>query len=265
MSGSATTSLASAAPHLRTELGVETVIAFAPERLFDYLRFERTAQSLHLEPAAALSPAPPKTQPSLPPPWESTRSSRSFALTGEGDPRHHPRAAPAWARAVRGGVAERHLHKGAQRKTPMSPRPNSAPRTGPPDFFVRLKSGTRVTVECKNASPVTYADGTPKVETQKTRASKGDPKSRLYDPAQFRRRRRMHVRNPQGVGSSATSGQPALARATRTYPDRIAPNPANRRDVGGNARTSPRLIARSTLGRKGGAGVAASARARSAS
>ena len=42
-----------------------------------------------------------------------------------------------------------------------------------------------MTVECKNASPTTYADGTPKVETQKTRASKGDPKSRLYDPAQF--------------------------------------------------------------------------------
>ena len=49
-----------------------------------------------------------------------------------------------------------------------------------------MRSGRRrVTVECKNASPKTYADGTPKVETQKTRASKGDPKSRLYEPSQF--------------------------------------------------------------------------------
>ena len=42
-----------------------------------------------------------------------------------------------------------------------------------------------MSVECKNASPVTYVDGTPKVETQNTRSSKGDPKSRLYEPTQF--------------------------------------------------------------------------------
>lgn len=40
-------------------------------------------------------------------------------------------------------------------------------------------------VECKNASPRPYADGTLKVEVQKTRASKGDPASRLYRVDQF--------------------------------------------------------------------------------
>jgi hypothetical protein len=40
-------------------------------------------------------------------------------------------------------------------------------------------------VECKNASPRAYADGTLKVEVQKTRASKGDPASRLYRVDQF--------------------------------------------------------------------------------
>lgn len=42
-----------------------------------------------------------------------------------------------------------------------------------------------MTVECKNVSPKKLKDGTPKVETQKTRASKGDPKSRYYEPSQF--------------------------------------------------------------------------------
>jgi hypothetical protein len=42
-----------------------------------------------------------------------------------------------------------------------------------------------VTVECKNASPETYADGTPKVEVQKTRASQGDPTSRFYTTESF--------------------------------------------------------------------------------
>ena len=40
-------------------------------------------------------------------------------------------------------------------------------------------------MECKNASPQRYADGTPKVEVQKTRASKGDPTSRYYTPDAF--------------------------------------------------------------------------------
>jgi hypothetical protein len=48
-----------------------------------------------------------------------------------------------------------------------------------------MGSAGLVTVECKNVSPKTLKDGTPKVETQKTRASKGDPKSRYYAPDQF--------------------------------------------------------------------------------
>jgi hypothetical protein len=56
---------------------------------------------------------------------------------------------------------------------------------GPPDYVVRLRDGRRASIECKNASPRTYADGTPKVEVQKTRTSKADPASRLYDPGAF--------------------------------------------------------------------------------
>ncbi len=56
---------------------------------------------------------------------------------------------------------------------------------GPPDYWVSLVDGRDVTVECKNASPKRYADGTPKVEVQKTRASQGDPASRFYSPSSF--------------------------------------------------------------------------------
>ena len=84
-----------------------------------------------------------------------------------------------------GGVAERHLHKALSADSEVK-EIRLGQQEGPPDFFLNLRTMRRsVSVECKNASPKTYAEGTPKVETQKTRASKGDPKSRLYDPGQF--------------------------------------------------------------------------------
>jgi hypothetical protein len=38
-------------PSPRTDLGVETLVAFAPERLFDFIALEREAQSLKLDPS----------------------------------------------------------------------------------------------------------------------------------------------------------------------------------------------------------------------
>jgi hypothetical protein len=40
-------------------------------------------------------------------------------------------------------------------------------------------------IECKNSLRTTYADGRPKVDFQKTRASKGNPCSRYYRPQDF--------------------------------------------------------------------------------
>ena len=87
--------------------------------------------------------------------------------------------------AVRGGVAERHLEKALEHDPEVEEVALDTPRG--PRLHRRLHQVGRaeVTVECKNASPKTYAGGTPKVETQKTRASKGDPNSRLYEPSQF--------------------------------------------------------------------------------
>jgi hypothetical protein len=203
-------------PDLRTALGLETLVALAPERLLDYVRFERTAQALRLEPPLRFRAAQDAAAPQRPSGLHALE--REFSLPGEvilDIIRERPRL----GMAVRGGVAERHLH------TVLDADPGVAglklgQQEGPPDFFVTLADGRQVTVECKNASPTTYADGTPKVETQKTRASKGDPKSRLYDPAQFDvvaacmygPWRRWEFRYKRSV---------ALER-DRTHPDRLA-------------------------------------------
>jgi Methylase-associated X1 len=165
----------------RTSLGVETVIAVAPERLFDYVRFERAAQSLHLDPPLRFRSAQDAAERRRPEGIHALE--HEFALPGE-EILDIIRERPRLGMAVRGGVAERHLHKQLD-TDPDVVEAKLGTQEGPPDFFVTLRSRTHVTVECKNASPVTYADGTPKVETQKTRASKGDPKSRLYEPKQF--------------------------------------------------------------------------------
>lgn len=86
--------------------------------------------------------------------------------------------------AVRGGVAEHHAGR-ALRDDPAVRDALVGHQEGPPDYWVTLSDGTEVSVEVKNASPKTYADGTPKVEVQKTRASRGDPLSRLYRPDAF--------------------------------------------------------------------------------
>ena len=166
----------------RTALGVETVIAFRPERFLDYLRFERDAHSLGLDPPLRFRAAEEAAQPGRATGMHALE--KEFDLSGE-EILDIIRERPRLGMAVRGGVAERHLHHALERDRKIA-RIELGTLEGPPDFVVKLRSRRhRVSVECKNASPKTYADGTPKVETQKTRASKGDPKSRLYEPRQF--------------------------------------------------------------------------------
>jgi hypothetical protein len=166
----------------RAELGIEAVTAFRPDRFVDFLRFERTAQSLSLDtPLRFRAAQVAATQQRA---VASTHAlERDYELPLE-EILDIIRERPRLGMAVRGGVAERHLY----RQLVADPRVLAVvlgSQDGPPDLLVSLASGRMVTVECKNASQMTYADGTPKVETQKTRASKGDPKSRLYDPTQF--------------------------------------------------------------------------------
>jgi hypothetical protein len=165
----------------RTEFGVETLVAFSPDRLLDYLRFERTAQALRLEPPLRFRAAVDQSVPRLTGGIHALEG--EFSLSAE-EILDIIRERPRLGMAVRGGVAERHLYS-LLSADPAVRALRLGQQEGPPDLFVTTETAGEVTVECKNASPTMYADGTPKVETQKTRASKGDPKSRYYEPAQF--------------------------------------------------------------------------------
>jgi hypothetical protein len=163
------------------EPGLETIVAFAPDRLLDFLAVERQAQTLRLDHALRFRVAERGATQRVT--QDMHELEQAFALTSHdlfdiigGNPR--------LAMAVRGGVAEHHLGLVLRADASVA-RAEPGRQEGPPDFHVEFVDGRKVTVECKNASPKLYADGTPKVEVQKTRTSQGDPTSRFYSPTAF--------------------------------------------------------------------------------
>lgn len=170
------------------ELGLETVVMLAPERIFDLLRLERQAQDLGLDPAlrfrAAEEVAASPRHGATSGPEMVHRLEREYALpAAEILTMIDGRARVAMA--VRGGVAEHHAGHALHAEAVVG-EARLGHQDGPPDYFVTLVDGRVVTVEVKNASPTkTSADGMPIVEVQKTRASKSDPLSRFYAPAAF--------------------------------------------------------------------------------
>lgn len=166
----------------RSESGMETVIAFRPDRFLAFARFERQASSLSLDPllrmraaqAAASEPAQAGDRHLL---EETFHLSSEEILEIIGDRKR-------LRMAVRGGVAEHHLLKTIA-KDPAVLHVEQVDADGPPDVIATLTDGRVIRVECKNGEEHAYADGSGRVEVQKTRASKGDPASRYYKPAQF--------------------------------------------------------------------------------
>ncbi len=85
--------------------------------------------------------------------------------------------------ALRGSVAEYHLGEvlrnmeGIEDVQPLD-------KDGEPDFVVTFKR-EKLRIECKNTLRSRTALGFPKVDFQKTRASKSDPCSRFYSPDHF--------------------------------------------------------------------------------
>lgn len=168
----------------RAPEGLETVVAFVPERLFSYIGFERRASGLGLDPPLRFRAAEVvATDPILP----SGSGGHSLAEEFELSSFEILDMIATRARlsvAVRGGVAEFHLER-VLRADPEVVSAELIDRDGEPDFDVTLRDGRRVLVECKNVSPRRYADGTPKVEVQKTRSQRDDPAGRFYRPEQF--------------------------------------------------------------------------------
>ncbi|MDN2583889.1 hypothetical protein [Aquibium sp. ELW1220] len=86
--------------------------------------------------------------------------------------------------AVRGWVAEQHLFDALRRLDGVSDC-TRLEADGKPDLSIRWKGGAPILIECKNTLRTRYADGRPKVDFQKTRASKGNPCSRYYRSDDF--------------------------------------------------------------------------------
>jgi hypothetical protein len=85
--------------------------------------------------------------------------------------------------AVRGWVAEEHLRDQLARL--RGAQCERLDVEGGPDVRVRFEGGLPLTVECKNVLRKTDAKGQPRVDFQRTRASKVDPCSRYYSRDDF--------------------------------------------------------------------------------
>lgn len=168
----------------RTAAGLETLIAFSPERLLAYVGFERRASGLGLDPPLRYRAAEvAATDPMVPGSGGGADLAAEFDLSSAEILSLIARRARL-AVAVRGGVAEHHLARHL-RRDPAVAAAELIDRDGEPDFDVTLTDGRRLLVECKNVSPNRYADGNPKVEVQKTRSQRDDPAGRFYRPEQF--------------------------------------------------------------------------------
>jgi len=169
----------------RSESGLEAIVAFRPSRFLDYARLESRATDLGLDSSLRFSAAKSYRDAS----HAIGAKSPNHVLENEFDLNSHEILEIIAGRsrlsvAVRGGVAEHHL----ERQLKSHPQVESVARRdrdAEPDLDVVLKDGRKFVIECKNVSPVRYADGTIKVEVQKTRASKNDPASRYYRTTEF--------------------------------------------------------------------------------
>lgn len=168
---------------LDEDVRTETLVGGRQERLLDLIVLERIA--LGLDPGERHLVADMLKERPVP----TSFSSEAHGLLTELDV--EPNAlldlidgASRLKMAVRGWVAEAHLEE----QLSAVPGVSDCRRLegdGMPDISLRWRGGAPILIECKNTLRETYADGRPKVDFQRTRASKGDPCSRYYSPSDF--------------------------------------------------------------------------------
>jgi hypothetical protein len=176
---------------------VETLVGGRPERFLDYIRFEQAALGLDQGHRFLLAEqigqhgfqllGSYRTQGAvLHQPVENINI-HHLATEFELDPEQILSlidSAPRLKMAVRGWVAETHLEN-QLRLVPLVSDLTRLEQDGQPDFDVTLTSGKRIRIECKNVLRRPMADGTVRVDFQKTRASKNNPCSRYYRRDEF--------------------------------------------------------------------------------
>lgn len=175
----------------REDEPVEVMVGGTKEHFLDLIRFERAA--LRLDPGNRQLLAQKRELFAQVP----LLSGASLTLT---DVPQHPLAkelglgpgevldvianAQRLKMAVRGWVAERHL-KEVLSGTPGITYCEPINKEGAADLHVRMDEGPLLTIECKNVLRQTDSNNLPRLDFQRTRASKKDPCSRYYAPADF--------------------------------------------------------------------------------
>jgi len=173
---------------------VEVMVGGTAEHFLRYVRFERAAKGLDAghrallaDKLAAFAQPMPRDgavgpAPALPP--ETVHHlAQELELTGA-EILDLIQSAPRLKMAVRGWVAEVHL----QRVLSQVPGVTECTRLedeGAPDLRLRLADAPPLLIECKNVLRTRLADGTLRLDFQRTRASKGDPCTRFYRPEDF--------------------------------------------------------------------------------
>lgn len=170
----------------------ETLVGGTRESFLDFLRFERTA--------AGLSPGDRQLLAERPQLFAATSTLLGEATSGSPIDFVHPLAAEfelspdqileliASARrlkmAVRGWVAEEKLRE-ALSVTDGVTACERLDEEGGADLRVSWRHGPPLLIECKNVLRKRNREGLPKIDFQRTRASKADPCSRYYAPEDF--------------------------------------------------------------------------------
>lgn len=165
---------------------VEVLVGARQDRVLDLIRFERAARGLDQGHRQLLA--------------EKLATGHERVAAAQDDPSAHRLIAelgldPATLfdlideagrlkMAVRGWVAEVHLED-FLRDVPGVTDCQRLNAEGQPDLQLVYRGRGPFLVECKNVLRALAANGNPRLDFQRTRASKSDPCSRYYQPAEF--------------------------------------------------------------------------------
>ncbi|WP_206169472.1 hypothetical protein [Variovorax guangxiensis] len=161
---------------------VEVLVGVTKRRVADLVRFERLALGLdpgHRQLLAEQFLGNPVLRAAVTPHTLATE----LELSGEAI-LDLIQGARRLKMAVRGWVAEHHLER-LLSSVPGVEDCKRLDEEGKPDITLRYRGSEPMLIECKNALRTTTSDGTPRVDFQRTRASKSDPCSRYYRPDDF--------------------------------------------------------------------------------
>ena len=180
-----------ARPH-PTEPAFEILLGGRKERFLDYVRLERMAEGLDAALRQTLAErlfsgvmdetaiAPPV----LPPPPELVHTlARELDMT-PGQILDMISSSNRQKMAARGWAAEIHLVRTLSKVEGVTECRRRVDEGGP-DVELLYEGKGPLTIECKNAMTRIPRDGVPRVDFQRTRASKKDPCSRYYRPEDF--------------------------------------------------------------------------------